>query len=118
VVVDDEPELLELVCTVLGEEGYAVTCLGHPREVEALDDEGREPGLFVLDIMLPEISGIELARRLREHGHRHTPMIAMSASPEMVRAARESNLFQEALPKPFELDAFLDAIARQMVRCA
>lgn len=74
--------------------------------------EGREPEprLFMLDLMLPAMSGIELAQRLRTDGYRETPIIAMSASPTMLQVAEESELFHGSLGMPFELDGLLEAV--------
>ncbi len=63
-VVDDEPSILDAVSTVLRYEGYAVDEARTGRE--ALSSVGRhQPDLIVLDVMLPDIDGIELTRRLR-----------------------------------------------------
>jgi CheY-like chemotaxis protein len=110
VVVDDEPDVLDLIGSVLEDEGYSVLRLSHPVFVKDLKGRTSQPSLFVLDIMLPTMSGIQLARRLREDGYGHTPMIAMSASPSMLQIAEESALFQDSLSKPFELDALLQAV--------
>ena len=61
--------------------------------------------------MLPGMSGIDLAQRLRDDGFPETPMIAMSASPAMLKQASASHLFQGTLPKPFELQALLQYAA-------
>jgi CheY-like chemotaxis protein len=110
VVVDDEPDVLDLISSVLEDEGYSVLRLSHPVFVRDLKGRSPQPSLFVLDIMLPTMSGIQLARRLREDGYGNTPMIAMSASPSMLQVAEESALFQHSLSKPFDLDALLQAV--------
>lgn len=111
VVVEDETELLRLLRDVLEEEGFGVISLTRPDMIATLDHE-LEPSLFLIDLMLPTMSGIELAEQLRERGYKDTPMIAMSASDLMVRIAAESRLFQDTLPKPFELSTLLDCVKR------
>jgi CheY-like chemotaxis protein len=64
--------------------------------------------------MLPGMSGIELAERLRAGGYSQTPMIAMSASGLMSRFAAESGYFQEAIDKPFDVDALLKCVERYL----
>jgi CheY-like chemotaxis protein len=114
VVVDDEVDVLDLICSVLEDEGYDVICLRHPGEIAHLKGREPQPRLFMLDIMLPGMTGIELAQHLRSDGFGETPMIAMSASATMLHRAEESQLFHDALPKPFDLDALLDAVDQQL----
>jgi CheY-like chemotaxis protein len=110
VVVDDEPGILSVVCEVLEDDGYKVVCLSRPQMAEELDIA--TPQLFILDMMMPGLSGIALARQLRRYRFSDTPMIAMSASSTMLRAAEDSHLFQGTLPKPFELNRLLDLAER------
>jgi CheY-like chemotaxis protein len=95
-----------MVCDVLKDDGYIVICLSHPRLAKELDES--TPKLFILDLMMPELNGIALAEQLRDDGFATTPMIAMSASSTMLRAAEDSQLFQGTLTKPFELTRLLD----------
>lgn len=113
-VVDDELDLLDLMATLLQGEGYSVMSMDNPAMAEQLEGAEYQPHLFVLDIMLPGMTGIELARVLREDGFPHTPMIAISASRSMLQRARDSHLFQDTLSKPFDLDIFLDVVARHL----
>ena len=66
-VVDDEPAVLELVKIILSRQGYRVlTANSGPR---ALDACGRHPGnidLLLTDVMMPEMSGFELVRGIRD----------------------------------------------------
>jgi DNA-binding response OmpR family regulator len=64
----------------------------------------QRPGLFLLDLMLPGTSGIDVAEELRADSAPETPIVAMSASSEMLRRARDSRLFTDSLAKPFDLD--------------
>ncbi len=109
VVVDDEPGILETLCDVLEMEGYATACVEHPAEAQC-DTAVQQPHLFLIDLMLPDMDGIELARHLRQHGCQGVPMIAMSASGEMIQAAKRSGLFQDTIAKPFDIDRVLYAV--------
>ena len=63
-VVEDDPELNQLVAERLREEGYAVrTASTGPEALDQADAE--RPDLVVLDVMLPELDGLEVCRRLR-----------------------------------------------------
>jgi len=64
-VVEDEPDIRELLEHALGREGFDVTCVGDGNA--ALTAARREsPDLMLLDLMLPGIDGLAVCRRLRE----------------------------------------------------
>jgi DNA-binding response OmpR family regulator len=76
-VVDDEPNIVELVRLYLRSEGYQVESADNGRE--ALEKIGTlHPSLVVLDLMMPDVDGWEVTRRLRETGGR-TPIIMLTA---------------------------------------
>ena len=113
VVVDDEPELCSFVQELLELEGYDVVAAGHPDQVEAAIGD-TQPALFLINIMLPKMSGMELAQELRHKGYTAVPMIAMSASRLMSHMASHSGVFTDAIDKPFEVDAFLACIEQHI----
>ncbi len=115
VVVDDERELRELMSNVLEDEGYRVVSFSHPVPVTHLQETEERPHLFLIDIMLPDMNGIQLAERLASDGFGSTPMIAMSASRRCVNEAEASKLFHATLEKPFEIDELLDTVERYML---
>lgn len=109
-VVEDEPELLNLLCDLLEFEGFKVS--GAARPDLALSLVGAvSPDLFLIDLMLPGMSGIELAEQLRAVGYATTPMIAISASRLMCNLACEAGIFERAIDKPFDLSTLLECIA-------
>ena len=63
-VVDDEPSITDAVATAFRYEGFETTEAGTGRAAVKEIDEFR-PDLIILDVMLPDQDGIELARRLR-----------------------------------------------------
>jgi CheY-like chemotaxis protein len=111
VVIDDEPDVLDLIHDVLCEEGLPVIAVNRPDRAVNLATQTM-PKLFLVDLMLPDCDGIELARRLRQMGLEETPIVAMSASMGMLSAAEASALFDDTLAKPFDLNALLDCIDR------
>jgi DNA-binding response OmpR family regulator len=78
-VVDDEPSIGEVVSIYLRRAGYQVAVARNGREaLDALEKE--PPDLVVLDLMLPEVDGLEITRRLRAGGD--IPIIMLTARRE------------------------------------
>lgn len=109
VIVEDEADLLDLIAQILEEEGYTIVRFSRPDAIRL--DRDQQPRLFLLDLMLPGMDGIELARTLRPEWET-TPMIAMSASPTLLEAARRSGLFQATVGKPFDMIELIDTVTR------
>ena len=76
-VVDDDPRITELLRRILAYEGYSVTIAASGDEALKRTLE-RPPDLIVLDIMLPGINGLEVARRLRAAGD-NVPILMLTA---------------------------------------
>jgi CheY-like chemotaxis protein len=111
VVLEDEPEVMEMFRDLLHMAGYRVVGFSHPALLEQLDPAA-PPTLFLIDLMLPDMSGIEVAQHLRERGYAHTPMIAISASRLMQQFAHESHVFQATIGKPFDVSTLLEGVDR------
>ncbi len=78
-VVDDEQDLLELIAYNLKKEGYNVLTCDNGREGIALAKE-HHPDLILLDIMMPDMNGIEVCRELKNDSElRHTPIVFLTA---------------------------------------
>ncbi|HZD64959.1 MAG TPA: response regulator transcription factor [Acidimicrobiales bacterium] len=115
-VVDDEPIITELVTTALRYEGFEVETAATGRE--ALDRVADlRPALVVLDVMLPDLDGFEVVRRLRTGGL-ELPVVFLTA-----RDATEDKVGGLALggddyvTKPFSLEE-LTARVRAVLRRA
>ncbi len=81
-IVDDEPDLLELVKHQLGKEHYEVTT-AQDGEVALAQARRQPPDLVVLDLMLPGIDGLEVCRRLKSDPRTmHVPIIMLTAKGE------------------------------------
>ncbi|MBV9282432.1 MAG: response regulator [Chloroflexi bacterium] len=117
VVVEDEPGVLEMLKDAFDLNHYRVVSISHPQLLEDLPP-GLQPGLFLIDIMLPERTGLEVARQLRQGPFRAVPMIGMSASRMLVEEATKSGVFDEVLRKPFDLQLLLDRVRRHYARSA
>jgi DNA-binding response OmpR family regulator len=114
VVVDDEPSVQEVVRAYLEKDGYHVFVAGTGGEGLALA-ERIKPGLIVLDLMLPDISGEEIAREVRSRSDVPILMLTAKAS-EDERIAGLALGADDYLVKPFsprELVARVRAILRR-----
>jgi len=77
-VVDDSPEILQLVSSALRRDGFDVREAGTGDQALTLARE-EEPDLVVLDLMMPGIDGIETCRRLREFSRAYVIMLTARA---------------------------------------
>jgi DNA-binding response OmpR family regulator len=82
-VVDDEPIVTEVVERYLRREGLrVVTASSGPEAWQAALDPAQPPQLIVLDVMLPDLDGFELCRRLRREQDMRVPIILLTARGE------------------------------------
>ncbi|WP_437766520.1 response regulator [Sorangium sp. So ce281] len=113
-VVDDEARIREVLLYALQKEGYAVTAVADGRAAVEAAGAGRVD-LVVLDVMLPELDGLEVCRRLRA-GSR-TPILFLSARADEVDRIVGLELGgDDYLTKPFsprELVARVRALLRR-----
>ena len=113
-IIEDDPRLAEMVQTYLGGAGFSVAVA--PNGVEGIALHGCEPfDAVLLDLMLPDMDGLEVCRKLRE---RHaTPILMLTARGDaMDRVVGLEMGADDYLPKPFEpreLLARLRAILRR-----
>jgi two-component system, OmpR family, alkaline phosphatase synthesis response regulator PhoP len=119
-VVDDEPNIVQLARLYLEREGYRVAAVGNGNA--ALDTVARlRPALIVLDIMLPELDGLEVCRRLRADGN-PVPILMLTARDEDVDKIIGLEIgADDYLTKPFnprELVARVKAMLRRSDRLA
>src|SRR5688572_17290493 len=80
-LVDDSPIALEAIGSRLMESGLDVVMTTSPRESLGLATEGPQPfDLLILDVMMPDMNGHELTRRLRSHARTNTTPILLLTS--------------------------------------
>ena len=109
-IVDDDEKLREYVRVNLEAEGYAVREAGSAEEgLDALDDE--PPDLILLDVMMPQVDGWEMLRRVQEkHGLGAIPVIMFSGKVDEESAAdaaaRGAHGF---IGKPFDPRALIES---------
>jgi len=113
-VVDDEPNILELAKLYLEREGYRVEGVGNGND--ALSKlSATKPALIVLDLMLPDIDGFEVCREIRKKSD--IPILMLTARKEDIDKIVGLELgADDYLTKPFnprELVARVKAILRR-----
>jgi two-component system OmpR family response regulator len=107
-VVDDEASIVDAVATSLRYEGYEVEEAVNGRTALVAADE-HPPDLIVLDVMLPDVDGLEVTRRLRANGA-HVPILFLSARDGVeARVAGLAVGGDDYMTKPF---ALAEVIAR------
>jgi two-component system alkaline phosphatase synthesis response regulator PhoP len=119
-VVDDEEDLLELVNYNLSREGFRVECVASGEAALAAARKNL-PDLIVLDLLLPNVDGLEICRRLKgDDKTRHIPIImltAKSAESDMVSGLELGA--DDYMTKPFSprvLLARIKAILRRKAK--
>ena len=113
-LIEDDPRLAEMVKSYLGEAGFRVSIAGRGDAGIAMST--REPfDSIILDLMLPDMDGLEVCRRIRARAP--TPILMLTARGEaMDRVVGLELGADDYLPKPFEpreLLARLRAILRR-----
>ncbi|ALU39477.1 two-component system response regulator [Kocuria flava] len=102
-VVDDEPNILELLATSLRFAGFEVVTAANGRDALA-KAETEHPDLAVLDVMLPDLDGFTVTRRLRAAG-RHFPVLFLTAKDETEDKVTGLTVGgDDYVTKPFSLD--------------
>jgi excisionase family DNA binding protein len=117
-IVDDDAQLREFVRVNLEMDGYAVREAGSGAEgLAALEEE--PPDLILLDVMMPDVDGFEMLRRMQErHGVDAIPVIMFSGKVDEEtadRAAREGA--QAFIGKPFDPQQLIES-TKQLLRRA
>ena len=110
-VVEDDPNIRELLSASLRFAGFAVDAVITGTEaVTAVRDS--KPDLIVLDVMLPDLDGFEVVRRLRRDGMK-VPVVFLSArdaTGDKVEGLSAGG--DDYLAKPFSLDELIDLVER------
>jgi PAS domain S-box-containing protein len=102
-IVDDESSNLQLLCELLGGEGYQVRPTNSPHL--AIDSAlAQPPSLILLDVRMPEMDGFEVCRRLKQEERvRHIPIIFVSALQDVkdrIRGFESGGV--DFITKPFQ----------------
>ncbi len=113
-VVDDEPDIREIVREILEDEDYAVLTAENAAEARQLQ-QVRQPDLVLLDIWMPGIDGISLLKEWSTRGHMDVPVIMISGHGN-VETAVEAIRYgaYDFLEKPLSTPKLLVTIERAL----
>ena len=105
-VVEDEQSLLEMIAFNLELEGYEVRTVANGRKAQELANDLAQFDLVILDVMLPEVSGLDVCRTFRAVSN--VPILFLSAKGTTIdRIAGLKLGANDYLPKPFDLEELL-----------
>ena len=116
-VIEDHPESVELLRMILEDEGYSVQAVETGRRaIQAVSAPSPDetpappPDLILLDLRLPDMTGVEVVRELQENLPEVPPVVFLSAdSPQSLKEAARS-VGAAAVRKPFSLDELFEVI--------
>lgn len=117
-VVDDEQDLCEILRFTLESEGFEVTTATSAEQALGEIAEGKRYDLMLLDVMMGGMSGLDLARTLRERGD-HTPIIFLTALGDNSNQLQGFSVgADDYIAKPFAFDTVLARIRAVLRRTA
>jgi len=109
-IVEDDSEMIELLCTLVGRDGYEpIPALGGQEALRLLDKTAVD--VILLDLMMPDLDGWSVLRAIKENGKTRTaPVIIVTVKspledPAQVQA--HTGMFEGYLMKPFAVDDLL-----------
>lgn len=115
-IVDDEPDIVFAISTILEDAGYAVTSAARSDGVMQRLRGDRLPDLILLDMLLSGQRGTEIAGNLKQQqATRHIPIVMLSAHPDAEQEAKIAGA-DGFLAKPFDLDDLLKKVASYLSR--
>lgn len=109
-LVEDEPSLVEMIQLNLELEGFEVTAFSDGKKAQEHFTQSLDFDLFVLDVMLPHVNGIDLCTQIRSQAT--TPILFLSAkgtTGDRIEGLKAGA--NDYLPKPFDLEEFLLRVA-------
>lgn len=109
-VVDDEVNIVSLVVDLLQDEGYAVrSALNGTDALQIIATQ--KPSLILMDMYMPQMTGLMLLEQLNLQGISDIPIILMTASP-VAAEQFAANPTVDYLAKPFDINDLLRCVSR------
>jgi CheY-like chemotaxis protein len=113
-VVDDEPQIVDMLRELLVELGYTVETAGHGAAALQLVPEFK-PDVVLLDLQMPGISGLPVLDQLRQD-HPGLPVVIVTGNPDVdvARGTLARGAF-DYLRKPFQFDVLARVVAAAVI---
>ena len=104
-VVDDEPDILTTVGQMLEMSGYEVIRVADGKEcIKKLTESTTNPDLIVLDIMMPEVSGWDVAAKIKENPKWNSiPIVFLTAKGDTMSIGMGGMAAEDYIVKPFDV---------------
>ena len=106
-VIDDELSICELLRNFLTQKGYQVHIAEGGKEGIRLLESDSKYDAVITDIQMPEINGNFIAKHIRASEKEHTPILAITGTPN---ALFQSQFFDLVIKKPFKLKKLQKAL--------
>jgi len=117
IVVDDEPEIIEVLKEFLGKKGYEVITALEGAEALNILLKNNDIDMMLLDRKMPKVDGITVLKKLKESG-RDIPVILMTGSVGFEHHAEEMEKLgyvrEDILIKPVDLYVLLNLIEKKL----
>lgn len=107
-VVDDEPGIRSLLAEAIRDQGHSVAVAADGKEALSLIDDGLRPALVISDVIMPRLTGVELAAAIRARCRSDPPPIALMSADH--RWLDDVEGVVAKLPKPFALEAVAELV--------
>lgn len=111
-IVDDEPELTEILSFYLEDEGFRVITVNTAQDALAKIDSDHVDAM-VTDVRMPQMTGVELLKRMKAESRKQRPKVLIITGYSDVTAESASGQGADGfLAKPFSREAFMNELRR------
>ena len=114
-IVDDDPDVARVLAAILAEEGWD-TAVAHDGREALARARATAPGLILLDVLLPDLDGPEVCRRLQaDTATARAPIVFVTGTPTALAGDRlDGCAHRGILRKPVSIDELLATVERHL----
>ncbi len=107
-VIEDDPDILEILINILGEEGYTMSSISDGKDIDGIAID--PPDLIICDIWLPNRKGTEICKILKaEVATAKIPFILISTAMDLPQIARQCGA-DAYVEKPFHIKEMINTV--------